>query len=147
MVRHRQHHHSTAPRIHHRPLHHFDKLIVSKNGNLCIILVSWYPIIVHSCHYIVNPLAHFCVTYLSRLAFKYCRQRHLCTLVIIGLHLPLHTYHIILISSWYHIISCVTRLFPHIHNCYLGSCILHSGHTKKERKNKLLSKKREQRSL
>jgi hypothetical protein len=45
----------------------------------------------------------FCVTCLSRLAIEYCRQRYLCTLVIIDLHLPLHTYHIILVSS-YHVV-------------------------------------------
>ena len=139
MVRHRQHCRSPSTRIRHRPLHHFDTLTVSKNGNLYIILVSWYPIIVHSCHYIVNPIAHFAYLNYRDKAFEYCRQHYLCTLVIIDPPPIAYTpYH-----HWYHhIIPCVTRLFPHIHNCYLGLCISQSGHTYKKKKNKAFKQKR-----
>ena len=89
-------------------------LIIDTDGNFDDIFV--YPLAIA----LLTP-SPFCVTCLSRLAFEYCRQRYLCTLVIIDP--PFHC--IYTISYWYHhIIPCVTRLFPHIHNCYLGLCIV-----------------------
>ena len=91
---------------------------------------SWYrgipPLYIPLAIALLTP-SPFCVTCLWRLAFEYCRQRYLCTLVIRTFYC-IHT-----ISYWYHIIPCVTRLFPYIQNCYLGLCISHCGHIKKKR--------------
>ena len=78
----------------------------------------------------------FCVTYLSRLAFDYCRQCYLCTSVIYTSHC------IYTVSYWYHhIISCASSLFPHIYNCYLGLYIVQKWPYKKRKRIKLLSKR------
>src|SRR5215216_2973421 len=110
MARHQEQRHSSSPRT----------------------VISTTPLYIPLAIALLTP-SPFCVTCLSRLVIEYCRQRYLCTLVIIDLHLPLHTYHIILVSYWYYH-NCVTRLFPHIHNCYLGLFISHSGHTEKNKK-------------
>jgi len=108
-------------------------LIIDSDGNLDDIIVYSLAIA------LLTP-SPFCVTCLSRLAFEYCRQRYLCTLVIIDP--PFHC--IYTISYWYHhIIPCVTRLFPHIHNCYLGLCIVPI----QKKRIKLLSKKRKTKKL
>src|SRR6187401_3148883 len=91
------------------------------------MVTSTTSLYIHLAIALLTP-SPFCVTCLSRLAFEYCQQRYLCTLVIIDT-----LFHCIYtISYWYHhIIPCVTRLFPHIHNCYLGLCIV-ATYTKKE---------------
>ena len=52
---------------------------------------------------------YFCVAYPSRLAIEYCRQRDLCTLVIILsiAYIPYHS------GAYRGILSCVTKLSSH----------------------------------
>ena len=69
---------------------------------------------------LITTIAQFCASYPSRLAFEYCRQRHLCTLVVI-LNIAYLPY---LRGAYLGIISCVTRLSSHIHNSYHGSSSL-----------------------
>ena len=99
--------------------------------------VNFDDIIVYSLAIALLTPSPFCVTYLSRPAFEYCRQRYLCTLAIRPsiAYIPYH----IVSSCYLSIIPCVTRLFPHIHNCYLGLCIVA---IYKKKRIKLLSKKR-----
>src|SRR5215216_6895210 len=94
------------------------------------MVTSTTPLYIPLAIALITP-SPFCVTYLSRLDIEYCRQRYLCTLVIIDP--PFHCIHTI--SYWYHH-TCVTRLFPHIHNCHFGLCISHKWpyHTKKGRR-------------
>src|SRR3990170_611287 len=113
------HRHSSSPRTRHRhcPLHHHPSLLTNENPPT---VTSTTPLYIPLAIALLTP-SPFCVTCLSILAFEYCRQRYLCTLVIIDP--PFYCIHT---SYWYHrIISCVTRLFPRIHNCYLGLCISH----------------------
>ena len=116
-------------RLHH--LGFYIKNTTTHHRRTVTFISSWYrgipPLYIPLAIALLTP-SPFCVTCLSRLAIWVLPA----TLLVhnSGLHLPLHTYHTI--SYWYHIIPCVTRLFPHIHNCYLGLCISQSGHTKKE---------------
>ena len=107
-------------------------LIIYTDGN-------FDDIIVYSLAIALLTPSPFCVTCLSRLAFEYCRQRYLCTLVVIDIHHPLHIYHIILVSS-YHLL-CHKLLPAYVQ---LLSWFVHCAKVAIQKKeNKLVSKEKE----
>ena len=117
--------------------------ITATDGNLHIILVSWYPSIVYSLAIaLLTPSVTFAPLAYRDWPFEYCRQRYLCTLVII-LPIAYIPYHIGIISS------LVSQVCSRIHTIAILVCAFCKVaiHTKRRRKNKLLRKREEQRSL
>ena len=106
---------------------------VTSTTSLSYLAIAWIP-----------TWPYFCIAYPSRLAIEYCRQRDLCTLVII-----LHSIHTIpsWCISWYHILChkfgpAYTQLLSWFVHCAKVAI------QKNKKRIKLLSKrKREQRSL
>ena len=104
-------------------------LIIDTDGN-------FDDIIVYSLAIALLTPSPFCVTCLSRLAFEYCRQRYLCTLVIIDPPSIAYTpFHIgILISS------LVSQDCSRIYTIAILVCASWP-HIQKKKENKLLSKR------